>query len=178
MPAPDFLPMPETDAPTRPNWPEVGRITLPDEAATDALAARLATHLAAGDTLLLSGALGAGKTHLARALIRARMASPEEPVPSPSFTLVQTYQTPDGVDIWHADLYQLGDAGEVAELGLDDALGQAICLIEWPDRLAPDWPDAAVMVHLDRAANDMRTARLLSPLTSNLAPRLLQAFRP
>jgi tRNA threonylcarbamoyladenosine biosynthesis protein TsaE len=176
MSAPEHLPLPASDAPARPDWPEAARLPLPDEAATDALAHRLAGCLSSGDTVLLSGALGAGKTHLARALIRARLGSPNEPVPSPSFTLVQTYGAPDGTEIWHADLYRLGDPGEVAELGLDEALGQAICLIEWPDRLAPDWPIGAVLLHLERAADEARTARLFAPSDTALTARLLPAF--
>ena len=106
---------------------------LPDPAATDSFARLIAPRLRPGDTLLLAGQIGAGKTHFARALIRARLGRDEE-VPSPTYTLVQTYD--DGaIQIWHADLYRLGDAGEVAELGLDEAFETAICLVEWPERL-------------------------------------------
>jgi tRNA threonylcarbamoyladenosine biosynthesis protein TsaE len=103
---------------------------------TEALAARLAPILRAGDTLLLSGPIGAGKTAFARALIRARMDNPMEEVPSPTFTLVQTYTAPDGTEIWHTDLYRLTGPDEAIELGLDSAFDTAICLVEWPDRLA------------------------------------------
>lgn len=157
-----LIPLPENDAPLLPPWPAAAHVVLPSEAATDALATRLAAVLRAGDTVLLSGGLGAGKTHLARALIRAYLGNPAEPVPSPTFTLVQTYDTGD-VPIWHADLYRLGDPSEVDELGLDDALGEAICLIEWPDRLAPEWPADAVLLHLERQPDDTRTARLMAP---------------
>ena len=109
------------------------RIFLPDPEATEALARHMAPVLRPGDTLLLAGPIGAGKTHFARALIRARLGREEE-VPSPTYTLVQTYDDGAG-EIWHADLYRLGDPGEVAELGLDDAFGEAICLVEWPERL-------------------------------------------
>ena len=116
---------------------------LPDPGATEALARRLAPGLVPGDTLLLAGPIGAGKTHFTRALIRARMRREEE-VPSPTYTLVQTYD--DGeAEIWHADLYRLGDAGEIAELGLDDAFETAICLVEWPDRLAAPPPGAVTL---------------------------------
>ena len=109
-------------------------VFLPDDASTAALAGIFAQHVAAGDTLALSGPVGAGKSHFARAFIRAILGQDVE-VPSPSFTLVQCYQA-NGYEIWHADLYRLADSGEVAELGLDDAMGRALCLIEWPDRLA------------------------------------------
>jgi tRNA threonylcarbamoyl adenosine modification protein YjeE len=114
-------------------------LTLPDAAATDRLGAALARVLGPGVALLLEGEIGAGKTHLARALIRAAMAAagePPEDVPSPSFTLVQTYRA-GGAEIWHADLYRLGDPGEVQELGLDEAFGRALCIVEWADRLPP-----------------------------------------
>ena len=106
-----------------------------DAELTTALARALAPDLRAGDTILLEGPVGAGKSHFARALIRARLESPAEEVPSPTFTLVQTY---DGdPPIWHADLYRLSDVAEVEELGLLDAMADAITLIEWPDRMAP-----------------------------------------
>ena len=107
-----------------------------DADSTDALGRALAARLEAGDTVLLSGDLGAGKSHLARAIIQSRMArhGAVEDVPSPTYTLVQTYRI-GGIDLVHADLYRLGDPSELVELGLDEAMGAAICLIEWPDRL-------------------------------------------
>lgn len=111
---------------------------------TSAFAEALAPILSAGDVLLLSGPVGAGKSHFARALIRWRMARAQqiEDVPSPTFTLVQSYALPDG-EIWHADLYRLSDPSEVEELGLADAFEEAICLVEWPDRLL-DPPENAL----------------------------------
>ena len=106
-----------------------------DETLTAALARMLAATLRPGQTILLDGPVGAGKTHFARAFIRARQGDAAEDVPSPTFTLVQTYDDPMGTEIWHADLYRLSDPSELAELGLDEALTDAICLIEWPDRL-------------------------------------------
>ena len=117
-------------------------IHLPQEADTADFADRLAPLLRTGDTLLLSGPIGAGKSAFARALIRARLNRVED-VPSPTFTLVQTYEHPDG-DIWHCDLYRLTHPDEVFELGLDDAFEDAICLIEWPDRLARQIPENAL----------------------------------
>lgn len=121
-------------------------LELPDEAATSALGARLAAVAAAGDVILLSGPIGAGKSHLARAFIRARLGRDED-VPSPTFTLIQTYGPPED-EIFHADLYRLTHPDEVWELGLDDAFTRAICLVEWPDRLGAHLPPGALHIHL------------------------------
>lgn len=118
-------------------------IRLTDASATAALARQIAPRLRPGDVLLLQGSIGAGKTTFARALIRARLGR-EEDVPSPTFTLVQTYPDPAG-DIWHCDLYRLTDPQEVMELGLEEAFTDSICLIEWPDRLGPDQPATALL---------------------------------
>lgn len=114
--------------------------------ATADLAARLGASLRPGDSVLLEGPIGAGKSHFARALIRSLMAVPED-VPSPTFTLVQTYDTRKG-EVWHADLYRLSAPEEIEELGLTDAFETAICLVEWPDRLAALVPDNALTVRL------------------------------
>lgn len=116
--------------------------SLADENATSALAAQIANHLKPGDTLLLEGQIGAGKSAFARALIRARLGRLED-VPSPTFTLVQTYEDNAG-DIWHCDLYRLTHPDEALELGLDEAFDTAICLIEWPDRLGDIVPQTAL----------------------------------
>lgn len=118
--------------------------TSPD--ATARFAAALAPALTQGDVFLLEGQIGGGKTHFARALIQARLwvdGAPVEDVPSPTFTLVQTYDT-GRVEIWHADLYRLTHPDEVAELGLADAFADAICLVEWPDRLGDLAPSGAL----------------------------------
>lgn len=118
----------------------------PDD--TAAFARALAVRLRAGDVLLLEGQIGSGKTHFARALIQARLladGAPVEDVPSPTFTLVQTYDTGQ-VEIWHADLYRLTHPDEVEELGLGDAFTEAVCLVEWPDRLGDLAPDGALVL--------------------------------
>jgi tRNA threonylcarbamoyladenosine biosynthesis protein TsaE len=106
---------------------------LPDAAATAALAAPLAPLARAGDVVALRGALGSGKTSFARAFIAARAGHAVE-VPSPTYTLVQTYELPDGA-IWHFDLYRLARADDAIELDIDEAFATGISLIEWPERL-------------------------------------------
>jgi tRNA threonylcarbamoyladenosine biosynthesis protein TsaE len=120
---------------------------LPSEAATAALAARLAGRVRAGDVIALRGELGTGKTVFARAFIRALRGAKEE-VPSPTFTLVQIYEGEAGApSIWHFDLYRLTRPEEVFELGFEEALAQAIVLIEWPERLGPLLPRQRLEVH-------------------------------
>jgi len=107
-----------------------------------ALAVAFSAHLKGGDCLLLSGPVGAGKTHFARSIIQAMMArdGEVEDVPSPTFTLVQVYDTSVG-EVWHTDLYRLTHVDELTELGLDDAFETAITLVEWPDRLGDARPN-------------------------------------
>jgi tRNA threonylcarbamoyl adenosine modification protein YjeE len=104
---------------------------LPDDDATAALGAKLAGVLHPGDLIILSGGLGAGKTALARAVIRTLMGDPRLDVPSPTFSLVQPYEG-HGLRILHADLYRLLAERDADELGLDDS--EAIVLVEWPER--------------------------------------------
>ena len=134
-------------------------LALPDQAATEALAARLAAVLQPGDVVALGGDLGAGKTTFARALIRAA-AGAEVEVPSPTFTLVQTYDLPMG-PIWHFDLYRLTGPDEVIELGWDEARADGIVLVEWPDRLGPLLPAERLEIGLSFGAKPgTRTARI------------------
>ena len=106
---------------------------LRDEAATTRLGAAIARSLRAGDTVCLSGPLGAGKSTLARALIRSLTTADEE-VPSPTFTLVQFYEGPR-LKIAHFDLYRLSNPDEAYEIGLDEALDEGAAVVEWPERL-------------------------------------------
>lgn len=114
--------------------PAVTVLALPDLAATENLAARIAADARPGEAVLLSGPLGVGKSAFARAFVRAWVGDPAAEVPSPTFTLVQPYDGPRG-PAWHCDLYRLGDPDELAELGIDQGLAEAVLLVEWPDRL-------------------------------------------
>lgn len=132
---------------------------LADEAATGRLGAALAARARPGDVILLAGPYGAGKTALARAYLRAATGDPALVVPSPSFTLVQTYPLPGGATAWHYDLWRLGAEGELAELGWDEARA-GIVLVEWPERLGAHAPEDALTVSLapvpgDPAARDV-----------------------
>jgi tRNA threonylcarbamoyladenosine biosynthesis protein TsaE len=121
---------------------------------TSQAARALGAALTAGDTILLTGDVGAGKTHFARSLIQSMLTTPED-VPSPTFTLVQTYDTSAGA-IWHADLYRLTSTFEIEELGLSDAFQDAVCLVEWPDRLGELKPDGALEITLETTGEDGR----------------------
>lgn len=130
-------------------------VSIASEREMTTLGRRLATILLPGDTVLLRGPIGAGKSHLARAIIQTRLDN-EEDIPSPTFTLVQTYRAGDA-EIWHADLYRLGDSSELVELGLDDAMEQAIVLIEWPDRLPPEMlPTHPLEIEIDHSTEVRR----------------------
>ncbi|SFZ86523.1 tRNA threonylcarbamoyl adenosine modification protein YjeE [Devosia enhydra] len=109
---------------------------LADDAATVRFGQALAGRLVPGDMVLLEGDLGAGKTALARAIIRALCADADLDVPSPTFALVQPYETPAGTPVLHSDLYRIADPHEIDELGLLDT-PEAIVLVEWPQQ-APE----------------------------------------
>lgn len=149
------------------------RRVLPDEAATRAFGTALAPRLSPGDTLALRGDLGAGKSVLARAIVQARLAATGlwEEVPSPTFTLVQTYLA-GGVEIWHSDLYRLGLPEEADELGLADAFETAICLVEWPDRLGDDLPATALDLTLAQGRHADERILTLDWRAGDWAPRL------
>lgn len=130
-----------------------GPTLLPDAAATAALGALIGAALRRGDVMHLIGDIGAGKTTLARAAIQRRLGRAEE-TPSPTFTLVQTYEA--DIPICHADLYRLTDRDELWELGLIDAFEEAAVLIEWPERLGDLAPARRIEIELAGAGADGR----------------------
>lgn len=138
----------------------LAKIVLKDEAATRMIAAELSTVLKAKDIIALDGTLGAGKTAFARALINALPGGGED-VPSPTFTLVQTYQR--GVaEIWHFDLYRIEDPEDAFELGIEDAFAEAISLIEWPDKLGAYLPSRHLRIILAQdSESDTRTLEII-----------------
>ena len=134
-------------------------IELSDEAATAALAARLAGLARRGDVIALKGELGTGKTSFARAFIRARAGHDEE-VPSPTFTLAQAYKFPE-LTIWHFDGYRLRNQEEAWELGIEDAFHDGVSLIEWPERFGSLVPARRLQITFEHgAAPEARRASL------------------
>lgn len=140
--------------------PRTLTLDLPDLAATHALAARLAALLRAGDAVLLEGPLGAGKSELARAVLRAAAADPALEVPSPTFTLVQSYDLPAG-PAHHFDLYRLDGPEGLAELGWEEAR-EGIVIVEWPDRLGAAAPAGALRIALTPGAGETARRAVLS----------------
>ena len=138
--------------------------------ATHELAQCLARVAKPGDVLALSGDLGAGKTEFARAFIRA-LTDPEEDVPSPTFTLVQTYEAASG-EIWHFDLYRLEHPEDVFELGIEDALHDAISLIEWPGRMGHYIPRDRLDVNLTVTKGKNHRQAELTPHNPDWSERL------
>jgi len=145
---------------TKDSQPFAGRIALPDPAATVALGGRIARGLETGDAVALEGDLGAGKTTLARAILRALGVT--EDVPSPTFTLVQIYETYHLI-VRHYDLYRIENASEMDELGLDDALAEGAALIEWPERGEGRLPPDMLHIALATSGSDSRIATINGP---------------
>ncbi|WP_281857431.1 tRNA (adenosine(37)-N6)-threonylcarbamoyltransferase complex ATPase subunit type 1 TsaE [Litoreibacter halocynthiae] len=150
---------------------------LTSQDATATLARAFAAIATPGLCVLLDGPVGVGKSFFARNVIQTLMAQKGalEDVPSPTFTLVQTYEL-GPLDVWHADLYRLTDAGELIELGLEQAFDTAMCLVEWPDRLGCLRPDGAVELTLtpDPDHEDRRHVRIDGP--TDLITRLSSAM--
>ncbi len=136
-------------------------VLLPDLAATERLAARLAPAARPGDALLLQGPLGAGKSAFARAFLRSLAGDPALEVPSPSFTLVQSYDLPGGVEAHHFDLYRLSGPADLTELGWEEAL-RGIVLVEWPERLGAERPADALTVTLSHGKGEEERVATLS----------------
>lgn len=118
------------------------------EAQTAQIAAGFAADVQDGDIICLFGTLGMGKSVFARSLIRTLCGDENLDVPSPTFTLVQTYDALEGFPIWHFDLYRLKDAEEIYELGWEEALSEGIALIEWPERLGALKPRKTIEITL------------------------------
>jgi len=133
---------------------------LADEAATARLGQTIAAALQKGDVVLLSGELGAGKSALARSILRARGVTGS--IPSPTFTLVQSYETPN-LTIHHFDLYRVRNPRELDELGLEDAIDTGALLVEWPERAADRFPADALSITLSQAGGEARDADIAGP---------------
>jgi len=136
------------------------RLLLADLAATEALGVQIAAGLRKGDAVALEGDLGAGKTTLARAILRALAVT--ESVPSPTFTLVQSYET-QGLSVRHYDFYRILNPREIDELGFDEALEEGAALIEWPERAGDRLPEDALHVVLTTTGAQSRCADLSGP---------------
>lgn len=154
------------------------RLHLPDLAAVDELGAAIAREARIGDILALSGDLGAGKTTLARAIL-THLGLREE-APSPTFTIVVTYDAPPlRLPVWHVDLYRLEEPEETVELGLDEAFDTALSLIEWPERMGGFLPHDRLWLSLAPAASGGgRTLTVdAPPAWEERARRLFQPFQ-
>jgi tRNA threonylcarbamoyl adenosine modification protein YjeE len=129
-------------------------------AETEEIARCIATHLSIGDTIALEGDLGAGKTTLARAILRALGVAGE--VPSPSFTLVQQYDTPR-LRVAHCDFYRIENPTEVDELGLEDAVAEGAVIVEWPERAPGRIPADSLRIHIGIVGENERAMQFSGP---------------
>jgi tRNA threonylcarbamoyl adenosine modification protein YjeE len=153
------------------------RLALPDEAATARLAAALAPMFMPGDLITLSGQLGAGKTAFARYVIRQLSGDPKLDVPSPTFSLMQTYETPRGAVV-HADLYRLSGGAELAEIGWEEASDNSILLVEWPDRAGEDLSGQRLEMNFEIDPENPAGARMVTILPHGTWPdRIARALQ-
>lgn len=134
---------------------------LPAEPDLRGFGARLGAYLRAGDTLCLTGELGAGKTTFSRGLIQSLCGADIE-VPSPTYTLLQTYDAPN-FEIWHFDLYRLKTPSEVWELGMEDAIYDGVTLIEWPEQMGDLIPDGTLNIHITFLGEGRQATLTLTP---------------
>ena len=135
--------------------------TLATLADTKRVAEILAAQVSCGDVLALSGEVGTGKTTFAQFFIASLLATPES-ITSPTFTLIQCYETTRGFALLHADLYRLNHVGELAELGLEEAFENHASLIEWPEIAAAILPKNTLYITLTHEAGDSRRMSLYS----------------
>lgn len=152
----------------------IAAITVPNADAMATLGGKMADFLAAGDVVCLRGGLGAGKTCLARGLVRAVMGDKTMDVPSPTYTLVQTYE-PDAdsqadFDVWHFDLYRLDAAKDVWALGIEEAFDAGVCVIEWPERIESLLSGAELELRIAPDDHDGRVVQIYG--NDNWAKRL------
>lgn len=155
MPDTGLMGLPPGPDPRLPVW----EMLLEDEQATRDMARFIADELKPGDLVTLSGGLGAGKTTLARAIVRALAGDAALEVPSPTFTLMQTYETPKA-PVVHADFYRLGSSDELIEMGWEEAIDGAIALVEWPDRAGAALGSSRLDITLDVVSADGAEARV------------------
>lgn len=139
----------------------IRHLSINSEADMAALGFQLKGLLTAGNTIALQGQIGAGKSTLARALIQSALTVPED-IPSPTFTIVQTYDAPH-FQIWHCDLYRLNSLDQIDELGLWDAFEDAVCLIEWPEILGEHLPKSAMILDIQVTGNNERSITITAP---------------
>ena len=146
-------------------------IRLVDAAATEAFGGWLAGRVRAGDVVTLAGGLGAGKTSLARGLLRALGLAGE--APSPSFAIVQPYAPPEvRVPVLHVDLYRIEAAREIEELGLDEASADSVLVVEWPERAGAGYWPKALAIRIDVEADGAR--RLTAQVPEGWSARWLR----
>lgn len=151
-------------------------VHLPDAAATEAFGRALAPLLEPGDAIALFGNLGAGKTSLCRGMLHGLGFAGD--VPSPTFPIVLAYDPPEvRLPVWHVDLYRIEQPGELEELGLDDALGGAALLIEWPERLPALWPQTLRLSLAGDASGGRRLTADVPPAWERRWPPPLQSIR-
>ena len=142
-----------------------------DEESLRNLGSRLADYVNPGIVFCLSGPLGAGKTSLARAIIQ-RACNINSDIPSPTFTIVQSYQVAAEFEIWHLDLYRLNSIEEAVVLGLEDALIDHCCIIEWADIVEQIMPADRIYVHLEfqnKEEEGLVSKRMVTIKTSNMS---------